>query len=550
MDRAGVGLQKWSRAGLCFLLLVTVAPGDFQWNIVAPLCTCCCGLHCLKSCVPSGFTLTGLLCASAMELSLLYLSLLLLPVSAEVLKVEPDLDQFFSRAYLTLWCEGKASVKRIRTGSDQVQSCGDDRDFGVIRGSSCVIRFLFSSASGLYWCESAAGLRGPQRPLSVTDLILDGPALPVTAGSDITLRCWIRPGPKLSPVLVKDGSVVHNGSDWSFTVSKEHEGEYTCKDQTTGAESERRSLRVTESPGLLKVEPDSDQFLSGEIISLTCEEQWSVKRNRTGSDQVQSCGRNKDFGFISESRCVIFNPSPSSASGLYWCESAAGLRGPQRPLSVTDRLLILDGPALPVTAGSDITLRCRTRTRSGLSPVLVKDGSVVHSGSDWSFTVSKEHEGEYTCKDQTTGAESERRSLRVTERENTPAGFTVVLLGALGGLVLFGLVLGLVLVFLRRRRTQTGSDPESVDVTYADVTVRRAERAPPPGRHEEETVYSGVKTRPKGPEEVTYGEVTIKPNDKKKKRKREDPNGPWSDPDVVYSSVRTRGSGGAHMDPH
>ncbi|KAK7939129.1 hypothetical protein WMY93_002455 [Mugilogobius chulae] len=78
-----------------------------------------------------------------------------------------------------------------------------------------------------------------------------------------------------------------------------------------------------------------------------------------------------------------------------------------------DRNLTLDSPALPVQTGSDITLRCRIRPGSGLSPVLLKDGKEVHKGlEDYSFTVSKEHEGEYICKDKTE--ESEKRRLQVT----------------------------------------------------------------------------------------------------------------------------------------
>ncbi|KAK7939119.1 hypothetical protein WMY93_002445 [Mugilogobius chulae] len=175
----------------------------------------------------------------------------------------------------------------------------------------------------------------------------------------------------------------------------------------------------------LRVDPDSDQFFSGEDIQLSCESEWRVKRTRTGSDQVQGCGR-RDGGFGSldaaDSTCFLYDLS-SSDSGLYWCESAAGGRSPQRLLTVTDRNLILDSPALPVQTGSDITLRCRIRPGSGLSPVLLKDGAVVQNKSEWSFSVSKEHEGEYICKD--TTEESEKRRLQVTDPPPTTAATTL-----------------------------------------------------------------------------------------------------------------------------
>ncbi|KAK7909353.1 hypothetical protein WMY93_014037 [Mugilogobius chulae] len=188
-----------------------------------------------------------------------------------------------------------------------------------------------------------------------------------------------------------------------------------CSERTSPARGLTRSSRsalahrhqiftsaglLNQSQKTLRVNPDSDQIFSRETIQLTCESEWRVKRTRTGSDQVQSY------------------------SGLYWCESAAGGRSPQRLLTVTDRNLILVSPALPVQTGSDITLRCRRRRGSGLSPVLLKDGEEVHKGlEDYSFTVSKEHEGEYICKD--TTEESEKRRLQVTDPPPTTAATTL-----------------------------------------------------------------------------------------------------------------------------
>ncbi|KAK7939130.1 hypothetical protein WMY93_002456 [Mugilogobius chulae] len=371
-------------------------------------------------------------------------------------------------------------------------------------------------------------------------------------------------------------------------------GFYICV-VTEGSTELARTQVELEVKETLTVDPDSDQFFSQEDIKLSCESEWRVKRTRTGSDQVQSCGRTGGgFGKIGSdnSTCLLYNSSLSD-SGLYWCESVTGGRSPQRLLTVTDRNLILDSPALPVQTGSDITLRCRIRPRSGLSPVLLKDGAVVQNKSEWSFTVSKEHEGEYICKD--TTEESEKRRLQVTgiteerggvrgegrsqrrgeESEErggvrgegrsqrrgssavSPPGpgddlvsSSQVVMFAVGGVVLLGLVLGLARFFYKRKQAQ-GTDPGAADVTYADVTVRRtaAAAAPRSERREEETVYSGVRTQPKGPAEVTYGEVTIKPNDRKKKRqRREDLNAPPSDhreEETVYSGVRTQPKGSA-----
>ncbi|XP_038565669.1 uncharacterized protein LOC119896233 isoform X2 [Micropterus salmoides] len=80
-----------------------------------------------------------------------------------------------------------------------------------------------------------------------------------------------------------------------------------------------------------------------------------------------------------------------------------------------DSQVTLEIPALPVVAGSDVTLRCRTKDQVTLEAFFIRNGSKLGSGPEGQFTIrniSQSDEGLYWCYfDQT--AESPRRWLSV-----------------------------------------------------------------------------------------------------------------------------------------
>lgn len=114
-------------------------------------------------------------------------------------------------------------------------------------------------------------------------------------------------------------------------------------------------------------------------------------------------------------------------SGVYWCESVAGERSDAVNITVTSEFkveyccsifsffggtkpsllsglsVILESPAVPVTEGDDVTLRCLTDTppsSSGFTTDFYKDSLPFWSSSMANVTlrrVSKANEGLYKC---------------------------------------------------------------------------------------------------------------------------------------------------------
>ncbi|KAF3698447.1 hypothetical protein EXN66_Car014128 [Channa argus] len=182
-----------------------------------------------------------------------------LTVSAVSLNVSPNLQQFFSGDSVSLSCveDGQTvdgwTVKRTRGG--QTEECGaDHQDFGLFEDSSCFLDLL-SSYSGLYWCETSSGQRTDQINISVArkdkDLILEIPALPVVAGSDVTLRCKNKDGSTRAAFFLRNDKVTGDKVKVKeFTirnVQQSDEGLYSCSTDASQPSPQSR-LRVRDHP--------------------------------------------------------------------------------------------------------------------------------------------------------------------------------------------------------------------------------------------------------------------------------------------------------------
>ncbi|XP_069561871.1 Fc receptor-like protein 5 isoform X4 [Brachyistius frenatus] len=153
----------------------------------------------------------------------------------------------------------------------------------------------------------------------------------------------------------------------------------------------------------LRVSPDSSQFFRQNSISLSCEDQlnstsWKVKR-KTLEGGVGFCSSN--WGSASSaSTCTITKAYPSD-SGAYWCESVSGERSDSANVAITDGAVILESPALPVSEGAAVTLRCKAKRNSFNHKFhFSKDGHSITSNSTGQMTihrVSKSDEGLYKC---------------------------------------------------------------------------------------------------------------------------------------------------------
>uniref|UniRef100_A0A8C7FFW5 Ig-like domain-containing protein n=2 Tax=Oncorhynchus kisutch TaxID=8019 RepID=A0A8C7FFW5_ONCKI len=187
------------------------------------------------------------------------------------------------------------------------------------------------------------------------------------------------------------------GSSCNVSLIPSHSGVYWCE---SGSGEHSNAVNITVH-AFLSVSPDRSQFFKYESVSLSCEVQgnsagWILKRY-TVSGERSDCGGN--WGKQQGSSCnVSLTPSHS---GKYWCESGSGEHSNAVNITVHAGAVILESPALPVTEGDSVTLRCRYQgTPSDLTAVFYKDGSLIRAESSGEMTipaVSKSDEGLYKC---------------------------------------------------------------------------------------------------------------------------------------------------------
>ncbi|MEQ2255860.1 hypothetical protein ILYODFUR_018234 [Ilyodon furcidens] len=153
----------------------------------------------------------------------------------------------------------------------------------------------------------------------------------------------------------------------------------------------------------LQVSPDRSQFFRYDSITLSCEDPlnstgWKVKR-RTSDSGVRPCS--SGWGFASSgSICIIGNTYPTD-TGVYWCESDGGNRSNEVNITITDRTVILESPAMPVSEGAVVVLYCKAETNASKHKYnFFKDGHLIRSNCSGDMTIvsaSRSDEGLYTC---------------------------------------------------------------------------------------------------------------------------------------------------------
>ncbi|XP_050924489.1 low affinity immunoglobulin gamma Fc region receptor III-A isoform X4 [Lates calcarifer] len=170
----------------------------------------------------------------------------------------------------------------------------------------------------------------------------------------------------------------------------------------------------------LRIEPNSQQFFDYEPISLKCEgthspAEWKVMRRITSD--ITEC--ESSTGSLDIPAAFV------SHSGEYWCENAEGERSNTVNISVTGDGVILESPALPVTEGDAVTLRCRRKGSSSDLPAdFYKNGLISGTGYTGQITipsVSKSDEGLYKCSISGSNGESPESWLAVTAANTTPS---------------------------------------------------------------------------------------------------------------------------------
>ncbi|XP_051994433.1 B-cell receptor CD22-like [Xyrauchen texanus] len=245
----------------------------------------------------------------------------------------------------------------------------------------------------------------------------------LTEGDSVTLICevygsstgwtfsWYRDDNDCKYKVLSDSS---RGAGGNYTLSSaavNHTGVYKCR----GERGERayyteysntQTLWVTGvSPSVsLIISPNRTQHFTSESLSLSCEDQsnstgWTVRRY-TDSGYLQDCSSSIYWGSQTGSTCRI---SYTYTSGVYWCHSESGEISNPVNITVHHGDVILESPVHPVAEGDSLTLRClyRYKNPSVLTADFYKDGSLLQKQTTGEMiipTVSKSHEGFYSCK--------------------------------------------------------------------------------------------------------------------------------------------------------
>ncbi|XP_039465017.1 uncharacterized protein LOC116328769 isoform X2 [Oreochromis aureus] len=158
---------------------------------------------------------------------------------------------------------------------------------------------------------------------------------------------------------------------------------------------------LTVSAVSLHAKPDSKQFFSNcGQVSLRCVDDkqtadgWTVKRTTGGV--TEDCGLAAGFD-LDDSQCNLNLCSPSD--GAYFCEASSGQRSDEVNITVSEKGVILEIPALPVITGSDVTLRCRQSNGDTVAAYFFFSGRLL--GSRYKehtiSNVQQSNEGLYWC---------------------------------------------------------------------------------------------------------------------------------------------------------
>ncbi|XP_067379166.1 sialoadhesin-like [Channa argus] len=177
--------------------------------------------------------------------------------------IQPDRSQFFRYENISLSCAGSADFNRwtVRRNTSTKTSQPCRGGFGDPQESSCILKDIYTIDSGLYWCESEDG-NECSNTLNITvaagAVILESPALPVTEGDEVTLRCSHKkrfdpqPTSDFSATFFKDGVFIGTEAEGKMilpSVKQSDEGYYKCKHPTDGESAESwLSVTVTSKP--------------------------------------------------------------------------------------------------------------------------------------------------------------------------------------------------------------------------------------------------------------------------------------------------------------
>ncbi|XP_028254799.1 sialoadhesin-like isoform X2 [Parambassis ranga] len=374
--------------------------------------------------------------------------------------VSPSRTQYFEYEKFSVSCQGFSTgtwrVWRYSTRGVDMSSCG--LRWGTQTSSTCDMKTIKLSDSGVYWCESTHGETSNTINITVTDaaVLLQGPGLPVAEGANVTLSCRTKEASSLLTDFYRTDT----------PIGAEQTGHMTIHNVSKADEDESDPVSLT-------VSPDSTQLFEYERLTLTCghnstADGWRVHRftNNSNKDEKPDCG--KHWGAPTATGCIIHTvKQPDSAT--YWCESPSRQRSNAVKLTVHGGAVILQSPVLPVMEGHPVTLTCTTKTNGSTLPAaFYKDGSLLITQPAGHMTilhVSSSDEGLYSC-DISGHGESPPSRLLVTALPSPGVSGSSVLRVVFHLVVCCPYVISTVLMvsLLRRRPTGSGSGRQNASV--------------------------------------------------------------------------------------
>ncbi|TKS93373.1 Fc receptor-like protein 5 [Collichthys lucidus] len=316
--------------------------------------------------------------------------------------IVPTRLQLFDYSPITFNCEGFNTTtgwRVMRNKKGKVSMCFSNWETAT--PSICAIKTVYPTDSGEYWCETVDGEKSNIVNVTVTagPVILESPAVPVMEGKAVTLHCRSKTSSVHIADFYKDGLLLGTGPVGELTissVSKSNEGLYKCRISDFG-ESPESWLAVRDA-AFVHIVPSRLQFFEHEFVFIYCDgffndlTKWRVMKKI--KETTTTCKRKLE----TPGPCNI-TTAFSFDSGEYWCE-AEGKKSNVVDITVTDGPVILESPALPVTEGDNVILRCRNKTTSNLKADFYKDGLLIKNTTTAEMIihgVSKSDEGLYRC---------------------------------------------------------------------------------------------------------------------------------------------------------
>nr|BBC70852.1 Fc receptor like protein 4 [Paralichthys olivaceus] len=350
-----------------------------------------------------------------MKTTLLFLLTFINQTSADnraLLSLTSDSREYFQYENIRLKCQHVDSddwtVWKYTTDGLKMSQCGES--WGSQVTSTCYMKTVKQSDSGVYWCQSKQGHSSNPVNITITSgsVILQSPVLPVAAGDNITLLCKKKTGPSNLPATFnKNGFQIRETPKGHMTIhnfSKQDEGAYECN-VSAQEKSQLAWLLIKDDlgPVSLSVSPDWSQLKKYENLTLNCANYshshgWTIKRSTSTSESLSNC---EDWGNHTPTGCLIKSVKEADTA-IYWCESPARQRSTSINITVHNGPVILRSPALPVAAKENVTLFCIITTSPDNHPaVFYKNGVFLRETPTHQMTihfVSKSDEGVYKCK--------------------------------------------------------------------------------------------------------------------------------------------------------